>query len=71
MMSAAYAGHLEGPAVFYSPPEQTYYLWTSHTSGWDGSPAVVHCAAAMNASTCAACCCLSAYTVPADRQTLR
>lgn len=51
--TATYEGHLEGPAVFYS--EKTYYLWTSHTSGWDGSPAVVHCAPAMNSSTWSLC----------------
>jgi hypothetical protein len=50
--TATYVGHLEGPAVFFSGQ---YYLWTSHTSGWDGSPAVVHCAPAMNSSTWSLC----------------
>ena len=53
--TATYPGHLEGPAVFYSAPEKTYYLWTSHTSGWDGSPAVVHCAPSMDAATWSLC----------------
>ena len=51
--TATYAGHLEGPAVFFSQGQ--YYLWTSHTAGWDGSPAVVHCAPTMNSSAWSLC----------------
>jgi hypothetical protein len=51
--AATYAGHLEGPAVFFSGRQ--YYLWTSHTSGWDGSPAVVHCAPSMSSSVWSLC----------------
>ena len=42
VVTAAFPGHLEGPAMFFNQREGLYYMWTSHTHGWDGSPAVVH-----------------------------
>lgn len=48
-ISATYAGHLEGPAVWYNQTIKRYYIWTSHTHGWKGSPAVVRHASSMDA----------------------
>ena len=50
-ITATYPGHLEGPAMFFNKTAGLYYLWTSHTSGWDGSPAVVHFSANLGGPT--------------------
>jgi hypothetical protein len=35
------AGHLEAPCPFYSPLTKQWFIWTSHTSGWDPNPAAL------------------------------
>lgn len=49
-ITASFPGHLEGPAMFYNRQEGLYYMWTSHTHGWDGSPAVVHSSSSLAGS---------------------
>ena len=49
-ITATFPGHLEGPAMFFNQREGLYYMWTSHTRGWNGSPAVVHSSSTMAGS---------------------
>lgn len=44
---ATLKGHLEAPAPFYSKVANRYYVWSSHTSGWNPNPAVMHEAKSM------------------------
>lgn len=51
VMTASFPGHWEGPAMFFNKKEGFYYMWTSHTSGWNGSFGSVHYSRNMSAST--------------------